>query len=390
MLVARAVAVPWGVLIVLGHGNPPYPPGVRAASLAAVGVLAVATVVLAAALRWARRPGPLAAAAVAGLVVDAGVVGALVLLNTFDPGAALWALLFVLPLEGALLFALPGALVTWGATATLYAVREVWGSAAYGYVLSWHSIAFRMGIGLLIALVAGLMARDLVRQRTRLAEALAGARELDRLRAELVAMLAHDIRTPLTVIRQGIATLQHAGERIDDVTRTALLAATDRHAGRLERLATGLLDMARLETGQLVLDAAPMDVRAIVTGALASVDPAGDIGVDVPAELMVTADRDRLEQVVVNLAANALRHGAPPVRIEATASDGMVDLLVIDHGPGLPARSDDSAPFQPGLAPDSVGFGLTVARRLVEAHDGHLSYERRNDQTRFTVRLPAG
>lgn len=155
-------------------------------------------------------------------------MGVIVWLHAFDPGAVLWALLFILPLEGAIVAALPGALGTWGLTVVIYGAREVWGSATYDYVLSWHSVAFRMGIGLLIALVAGLMARDLLRERARLAEALAAARDADRQRVELVSTLAHDVRSPLTVIRQAIATLERLGAAADVGARRQLLEAADR------------------------------------------------------------------------------------------------------------------------------------------------------------------
>lgn len=253
VVVARAVAVPWALLIVLGHRLPPYPPGVRAASLAVIGAPVVGNAALWAVLRRPRGGARIRAAVVAGLALDVGVTGTMVWLHAFDPGAATWALPFVPPLEGAVLLALPGALVTWAACTGLYAAREVRGSTVHGYVLSWHSVALRMGIGLLIALVAGLMARDLLAQRAEQARALERAPEADRWRARLVSTLAHDVRSPLTVIRQGIEVPRTGGARMDEERRTELLAAVDRQAERLERLATGLLDLVSGEAGRLEL-----------------------------------------------------------------------------------------------------------------------------------------
>jgi signal transduction histidine kinase len=181
LVISRWIAIPWALAEILTRTVPPYPPGHRGAAVAVVGILAVGNAVF-----WAatRRPQSLArerVVAVAGLAFDVLVLFTFVWLHTFAHTAALWVVLLILPLEGANLFGLGGALATWAVGTVLYIGREVWGSGTYSYILSWNSIGFRMGVGLVIALVAGLMARQLVRQRDRIvsvAEQLAEAQAI--------------------------------------------------------------------------------------------------------------------------------------------------------------------------------------------------------------------
>ncbi|MGH2685451.1 MAG: hypothetical protein ACRDJP_08305, partial [Actinomycetota bacterium] len=161
MVLVRWGAVLFALIQVLAYDSRPYPSGTRTLALALVAILAVANVII-----WimASRELDLAEArglSLAAMTTDLVVASGFVWLYAFDPVSALWAVLFILPLEGAIRFALPGALIAWGVTAVLYVGREVWGSATYGYPLEWNSVSFRMGIGFLIALVAGMMARSL-------------------------------------------------------------------------------------------------------------------------------------------------------------------------------------------------------------------------------------
>src|SRR5687767_14814347 len=169
----------------------------------------------------------------AGLVLDVFLLSAFVWLFAFDYQTQVWALLFIAPLEGAILFQLVGALSAWAAITASYALREVWGATRYDYPLLWNSITFRMGIGGIIALVAGFMARDLLRQRTQLSEALTKIQRVDQMRSGLISMLGHDVRTPLTVIRGVVETLIVRADEVTAYDRAALLESADRQARRL-------------------------------------------------------------------------------------------------------------------------------------------------------------
>ncbi|HJP66130.1 MAG TPA: histidine kinase dimerization/phospho-acceptor domain-containing protein, partial [Actinomycetota bacterium] len=249
MVVARWVAVPWVFLQVLIYSSKPYPPGVRTAALLWAAALPVGNLAIWGVLRRVRTVPHARALAVGGLAFDVGVASAFVWLYAFDPDSALWAILFILPLEGALVFSLVGALGSWALTVVLYVAREQWAHRRYGFPFLIDSITFRMGIGLLIALVAGLMARDLLRQRARVGAAYEQLRRVDALRSTLVSTLAHDVRNPLAAIRLAVQTLRSRDSELQRADREQVLAVADRQARRLERLAKDLLDLAQLERG---------------------------------------------------------------------------------------------------------------------------------------------
>ena len=377
MVQVRWAAVVLAAVQVLAYREAPYPPGHRTAALLLVVVLGVANVVV-----WlaSRRVRTLAAArllSVGVLSVDVLVASGFVWVYTFDQLSALWAVLFVLPLEGAIRFGLAGAMAAWAATTGLYIAREVWGSSAFDYPLLWNSISFRMGIGLLITLVAGLMARNLLRQRADLEDALVELGRIDAVRSRLVATLAHDVRNPLTTIRGTLNTLARHWTRLDQSTRAEIVGTADHQAERLERLATDLLDLARMEAGRLELHLEETNLRSVVDAALSFADPDGRYENAVPQGLAVVADPGRVEQVVMNLALNALRYGGPPFVIEAERRDQRVTLRFRDHGPGVGPedRTTLFEPFRTEVDRSSVGLGLAIVRALVEAHGGEVAYE---------------
>jgi signal transduction histidine kinase len=279
-------------------------------------------------------------------------------------------------------------------TTVIYAARELWGSREYGYPFLWNSVSFRMGIGLFIALVAGLMARNLLHQRGRLSRMLSDVRRIDDLRARLVATLAHDIRNPLTTIRGTFSTLSRYFDRLSPETREEMIGSAERQAERLERLASELLDLARLESRRMDLHLQQTALREVVDRGLSFADPNRRFDVRVPSDLTIKADPGRLEQIVVNLATNALRYGRPPFLVEARNGEGSgVDLLFRDHGDGVP-EAERQALFEPFRSePDrsSVGLGLAIVRALVEAHGGDVRYEPNEPNGAcFRVSLPAG
>lgn len=211
----------------------PFPAGVLPWSAALVAALALGNLGL-----WlaARRPLTGRSAArlgVASLALDTAVVLGLITTYTFDPNTASFALLYVLPLEGAVLFRLRGALVTMAAATVGYAAREVYGAVAYDVTFLPQSISFRTGLGLLIAAVAGWMASNLNAERE---EAEAARAELERAAGELrttnadlraarhvqddfLAMTNHELRTPLTAIVGYATMLQRRWDALADPAR---------------------------------------------------------------------------------------------------------------------------------------------------------------------------
>ncbi len=394
MVVVRWAAVGLALLQVLAYRDAPYPEEVPVFPLALVtiGVLAAGNSAAWLLLRRAGASGPIRGLAAGTLLLDLLVAQSFVWLWAFDPGSALWAILFILPLEGAIKFQLPGALGAWVGVTALYVGREFWGAATFdANTVQWNSITFRMGIGLLIALVAGLMAQNLTRQRVLVEETLGRLREVDRLRSALVSTLAHDVRNPLAAIRGSIRMLLDRTDDIDPSTRSELLGAADRQAGRLERLAADLLDLARLEQGRLELALEDVPLAATVQQAVSYFDEQRAFEIRIDPALTTRADPRRLEQIVVNLVSNALRHGAGPYLIEAKPLNGQVAVAFRDHGPGVPAeeRGQLFEPVRGDRDAQSAGFGLAIVKALAEAHGGLVEYQQNEPRGAcFIVTLP--
>lgn len=244
----------------------------------------------------------------------------------------------------------------------------------------------------LSAYLVGRQAEDLRAQRDRAEHHLTELERVDRFRRRLVSVLAHDVRGPLTAIRGAVGTLSRLRGRLEPEEESDLLEGIARQTSRLTRLAEGLLDLARLEEGRLALDVREVQLRRAVSEALSYVDPEGRIQVEIDPGIDVLADPDRLEQIVVNLATNCLRHGRAPYVASATRDRSWVDLTFADAGPGVPPQVAAGLfePFGSSGEGRSVGLGLWIVRQLAEAHGGSVRYHAdRPRGSRFTVRLPA-
>jgi len=398
MIVVRWAAAVFALLQVVAYSDQPYPPDlpVYRLALVATGVLVLGNALAWLAARRVRGREKIVRLAIATLLLDGAVTMSFVWLWSFDASTALWAVLFILPMEGAIKFQLRGALWTWGAITAAYTGREFWRVEVFpatteSFPLQWNSITFRMGIGLLIALVAGFMARDLTRQKGLVEASVHRLRRVDRIRSTLVSTLAHDVRNPIGAIRGTLSTLRNRGDRLDPATTKDLLDGADSQAARLEHLAEDLLDLARLERGRLELSFADVPLLEAVKKSVGYLAEGGRFEIEIDPSIVVRADGRRLEQIVVNLASNALRYGEPPFRIQARVEDGHLDVLFRDHGPGLSTEEQESLfePFRAEGSKASVGFGLAIVRSLAEAHGGHVRYsDNRPTGACFTLTLP--
>lgn len=223
------------------------------------------------------------------------------------------------------------------------------------------------------------------------------AHDLEAERGEFVALVAFDLRNPLTTVLGLGATLEtHAAELPPD--RVARMGATvRRHAERMARLADDLYDVSRIEAKALLLHPRPVGLRRVVNDSLVALADMAGVEVAVAPGIEVLADPRRLEQVVANLVENGLEHGAAPVVVSARAADpGHVELRVTDAGPGLPA---DQVPtlfsrlhaLSRGNRDRSrgTGMGLALVSGLVEAMGGRVWYSPgSNGGASFHVTLP--
>lgn len=212
--------------------------------------------------------------------------------------------------------------------------------------------------------------------------------EEQRWRAALMATLAHDVRSPLTTIESVLEIIaEDPGLPVD---LKPLVAAATRQTSRLSTLATTLLDLERVEGGKLILDWQDVDVEEL-SHQVAQLLGSTDVIVDVEPALTVRADPVRLQQMMVNLGANALRHGEPPIVIGARSVDAGVEMFVRDHGAGVPV-DDRHLLFQrlnrTEGNPASVGLGLWIVRLLAQAHGGDAVYRPADPGSMFVVALP--
>ncbi|MFI7597945.1 sensor histidine kinase [Actinoplanes sp. NPDC049681] len=233
-------------------------------------------------------------------------------------------------------------------------------------------------VALAIALLIEAQARHLRDDRERLAR-------IERWRAAMIGTLAHDIRSPLATVQMTLEELQ------DGATgHTArMLTAALRQTMRIDRLATGLLDLNRIDTsGHLHLDRRPTPARLAVLEALSYVSSA-EVQIEIPHDLTICVDPERFEQIIVNLVGNALRYGLPPVTVTISSAENVDRLEVRDHGPGVPEELRPRLFTRFGVGdPRGVGLGLWIVRELARAHGGEARYEPAHPGTRMIVTFP--
>jgi signal transduction histidine kinase len=215
---------------------------------------------------------------------------------------------------------------------------------------------------------------------------------------QFVALAAHELRSPVASIH-GLAETIHG--RRDALTGEQVVELQDvlrRQTQRLAMLVEQLLDLSRLEAAAVKLEPRRFPVRSRVEELVEAIagERAADVSVEIPEELEAFADLNAFDRVVGNLVANALRYGAPPVRVRAEQRDRHFRVAVEDRGPGVPAeflpslferfaRGERSTDVAPG-----TGLGLAIARSYARAQRGELIYERAEPYgARFELVLPA-
>ncbi|PNE30271.1 histidine kinase [Streptomyces eurocidicus] len=228
-------------------------------------------------------------------------------------------------------------------------------------------------------------------------------RRTERSHAELIATVAHELRSPLTSVKGFTATLLAKWERFTDDQKRLMLETVDADADRVTRLIAELLDISRIDSGRLEVRRQPVDVVAAVRRHIQAYTAAGQpeerFRVEVEDPLPdLWADPDKIDQVLGNLLENAVRHGAGTVTIAVSpaltkARTEGTAVTVSDEGPGIPEESMSRVftRFWRGSKRGGTGLGLYIVKGIVEAHGGTITVERAvrgGAQFRFT--LPVG
>ena len=226
--------------------------------------------------------------------------------------------------------------------------------------------------------------------------------EMERLRAEFLAMVSHELRTPLTSIKGSVAMLLAPCTAPNPAEMRQFFQIIDAQIDRMHVLISDLLDVARIETGTLSVSPEPAEVGALVDEARNGFRTGGgkhSVHVDLPSDLpWVMADRPRLIQVLSNLLSNAARHSphSTAIHVKAVREDALVAISVIDEGMGIPAERlphlfRKFSRIEGEEVGVNSGLGLAICNGIVESHGGRIRAESAGPGlgARFTFTLTA-
>ena len=231
-------------------------------------------------------------------------------------------------------------------------------------------------------------------------------RQLLEAQSSFISAVSHELRTPLTCIRASVDLLQ-ASKLLDaDESYCELLQTVADHTARLEALVSDLLQVARLESGQMELTRQPTNLAVLLRRTAAALEPlltskAQSLELDLPNDLPhVWVDRARIEQVAANLLSNAIKftpHGGHiRLSLRYIPSEQVLAVEVSDDGPGIAPDEQEHIfeKFYTGRrkrTSSGVGLGLYIARQLVELHGGEISVKSTPGQgSTFTFTIPLG
>ncbi|GAA1146838.1 MULTISPECIES: sensor histidine kinase [Streptomyces violaceusniger group] len=241
-------------------------------------------------------------------------------------------------------------------------------------------------------------------------------RRTERSHAELIATVAHELRSPLTSVKGFTATLLAKWERFTDDQKRLMLETVDADANRVTRLIAELLDISRIDSGRLEVRRQPVDLAAAVRRHVQALTAAGHTAerflIRVRGPLpRLWADPDKIDQVLGNLLENAVRHGegtvtidiapAPARPVAESPKEGPAEgptvertaVTVSDEGPGIPEESMSRVftRFWRGSKRGGTGLGLYIVKGIVEAHGGTITVDRaRGGGAEFRFTLPVG
>jgi ABC-type multidrug transport system ATPase subunit/signal transduction histidine kinase len=222
----------------------------------------------------------------------------------------------------------------------------------------------------------------------------AALRRSQELQLDFLSRLSHELRTPLTAIHGYADSLLQTDVTWDDDSTERFLSRIASESARLGRLVGDLLDLSAVDSNLLRLHRDWCDLSLIVDAAAACLplEATARVALDLEPVPSVYADHDRIEQVLVNLMDNAIRHNptGTSVNVRLWQRDPeSVTITVADDGIGLPIGDGDfTSVDRPRAATSGAGLGLSITRVIVDAHNGRLSLERPARGTRWHVDLP--
>ncbi len=228
--------------------------------------------------------------------------------------------------------------------------------------------------------------------------------EVDRMKSELISIVSHELRSPLTSIK-GYVDLMMTGD-LGDVPESmrSYLSIVSSNAGKLAALIDDMLDLSRIESGKLIMSFGKVDIKYLCDYVYLTIKPQAEqkkqqFSLDVDPNVVVSGDVDRLLQVLTNLVSNAIKYtpNGGSIAITAGSRNGKVYIAVKDTGIGISA-ADRERLFQKFFRVKNdktaniggTGLGLCIAESIIKAHNGKILVESEENQgSVFTIELPA-
>ena len=229
---------------------------------------------------------------------------------------------------------------------------------------------------------------------------LTDEQRLEEEKSDFVATISHELRTPMAAVYGAAQTLlRREGELTADQSRQ-LVAMIAAQATRLSQITEEVLLTNQLDRGELPLERRPVDIGDVVRHTIEAMESQLSeplLDVEIPSDVGVAAgDRDRIQQVIVNLLDNAVKYGRAPVSVRVERADGHVRISVADSGPGITLADQERifdkfyrADPQHTRAPSGTGLGLYISRELVRRMGGRLGVSSQpGSGATFVVELP--
>ncbi len=227
-------------------------------------------------------------------------------------------------------------------------------------------------------------------------------RENEQLRSTFMSIISHELQTPIAIIKGYASTLRREDANWDEQTIRGRLEAIEEESDRLNHLVANLLQASRIQAGGLKMDPGPLDLAEMarkVVRKFATRSPSHTLRVHLPENMpTVWADRERIEEVLLNLLDNAVKYSpnAKLIRIEGQVTDESVCISVGDKGMGIPLREQgriferfQRVDNKASRTTQGAGLGLYICRAILDAHGGRIWVESELGKgSTFTFSLP--
>jgi PAS domain S-box-containing protein len=229
-------------------------------------------------------------------------------------------------------------------------------------------------------------------------------KEVERMKEQLMAMLSHDLKTPLSSLRFSLALLGNSTYgNLNEEGQNALKIG-ESNVTRLIDLINQLLDLHKLDEHQLKLTLTDVSVSDIIRPSLEAIEKYAEqkqININIVAdEISVRADRERMIQVLINLLSNAIKYSPPTsevfLSVKKLPGDWLAEFRVTDAGPGIAKEHKQlvfdrfyRVPKEAGNSEEGTGLGLSICKAIVEAHGGKIDIEGDPPGASFYCHIPA-